>query len=176
MRGGRGYPTAALSFSTSYPAMQPTAESASTAPVHKLSREDARWLHWCIISLCTLMALAALLVTGVLTTLNELHTELLQGMPFYLSAQGASQGSVLSPIAAFACCIPLTLYGTVVLSLEPSARMQWAMTALALVALALPGLLCTLWDSVLHTAPLLCCILIVQLLVSLNRLIFKRVS
>ena len=156
--------------------MLPKAVSATTAPPRKLSKEDARWLHWCIISLCTLMVLAALLISGVLDMLNNLHTELLQGMPFYLSAQGADQGSLLSPVAAFACCIPLTLYGTVVLSLEASARMQWLMTALALVALALPGMLCTLWDSVLHTSPLLCCVLIVQVLVSINRFFFKRVA
>ena len=156
--------------------MLPKAVSATTAPPRKLSKEDARWLHWCIISLCTLMVLAALLISGVLDMLNNLHTELLQGMPFYLSVQGAAQGSLLSPVAAFACCIPLTLYGTVVLSLEASARMQWLMTALALVALALPGMLCTLWDSVLHTSPLLCCVLIVQVLVSINRFFFKRVA
>ncbi len=156
--------------------MLPKAESATTAPPRKLSKEDARWLHWCIISLCTLMVLATLLISGVLDMLNNLHTELLQGMPFYLSAQGAAQGSLLSPVAAFACCIPLTLYGTVVLSLETSGRMQWLMTALALVALALPGMLCTLWDSVLHTSPLLCCVLIVQVLVSINRFFFKRVA
>ena len=156
--------------------MLPKAVSATTAPPRKLSKEDARWLHWCIISLCTLMVLAALLISGVLDMLNNLHTELLQGMPFYLSVQGAAQGSLLSPVAAFACCIPLTLYGTVVLSLEASSRMQWLMTALALVALALPGMLCTLWDSVLHTSPLLCCVLIVQVLVSINRFFFKRVA
>jgi len=44
-------------------------------------------------------------------------------------------------------------------------RHRTELTLLALVTLALPGLLCVLWDCVLHTAPLLCCILFTWLLV-----------
>lgn len=44
-------------------------------------------------------------------------------------------------------------------------RHRTELALLALVTLALPGLLCVLWDCVLHTAPLLCCILLTWLLV-----------
>lgn len=145
-----------------------------TVKVYHMNRGDAQWLIWGGLCLGTLTLQAIFMAVGVFDNLNRLHTELLRGAPFYLTEAGATAGSLLSPIGAFALSIPLTLYGTVVLSMEKSLKYQWLLTALAMLAVCLSSLLCTLWDKLLHTAPLLSCLLTMQLLIMAYHLTIKH--
>ena len=130
-----------------------------------LDKGDVLWLRWVVLSVSVLFCMAALMASGCTGGMNDWHTALLQGAPLHLPATGANAGSVLSPATTFACCIPLTLYWAAVMMHQKNLRHRTELTAMLLVALALPGILCVLWDSVLHTLPLLCCVLITWLLV-----------
>ena len=132
---------------------------------HTLNTADLLWLRWAVLSLSVLFCMAALMASGCTGGMNDWHTALLQGAPFHLSATGAEAACLLSPAASFACCIPLTLYWAAVMMHQKKLRHRTELTAMLLVALALPGILCVLWDSVLPTIPLLCCVLITWFLV-----------
>ena len=131
---------------------------------HHLDRGDILWLRWVVLSVSVLFCIAALMASGYMGDMNRWHTALLQGAPFRLSEAGAETGSLLPPAATFACCILLTLYWAAVMMQQKSLRHRTELTALALVTLALPGILCVLWDTVLHTIPLLCSLLLTWLL------------
>ncbi|MDO4750842.1 MAG: hypothetical protein Q4A24_01940 [Akkermansia sp.] len=136
-----------------------------TATHRKLDRGDVLWLRWVLLSLCVLIAQTVLLATGCFEPLNTAHTAMLQGAPFHLSADGAAQGDVLSPAIGFACSIGLTLYWAAVQMYQKSFGSRCLLTALALVAVALPGMLSVLWDRVLYVVPLLFCVSAVWLAV-----------
>lgn len=131
---------------------------------HHLNRGDILWLRWVVLSVSVLFCTVALMASGCTDGMNQWHTALLQGAPFRLSEAGAEAGSILSPAVTFACCVPLTLYWAAVMMHQRNLRHRTELTALALAALALPGILCVLWDTVLHTIPLLCCLLFTWLL------------
>lgn len=131
---------------------------------HHLNHGDMLWLRWGILSVSVLFCIAALVASGCMGSINQWHTAMLQGAPFYLSEAGAQAGSLLSPAMGFACCIPLTLYWAAVLMHQKNLWHRTQLSALAMVALALPGMLSVLWDTVVHTSPLLCCILLTWML------------
>lgn len=137
----------------------------TTRQQHALDQGDMLWLRWVVLSISVLFCLALLMACGTLAAVDQWHTELLQGVPFHLSANGAAAGSILSPVSTFACCIPLTLYWAAVMMHQSSLRHRTELTVAALLTLAFPGLLCVLWDSVLHTSALLCCVLVTWFLV-----------
>lgn len=133
---------------------------AKEAPAHtrKLDHTDAVWLRWVILSICVLAGETLLLVSGYFEPLNAAHTALLQGAPFYLSEQAVQQGNVLSPQLSFVYSLLLVLYGSAVLMHQRSLGSRCLLAFLAMVAVALPGLLCALADCVLHVVPQLFCI------------------
>lgn len=135
------------------------------ASSHKLDRADALWLRWVTLSICVLVSQTLLLVLGCFEPLNSAHTALLQGAPFYLSAQGVEQGNMLSPQLGFACSLVVVLYGAAVLMYQRSFGSRCLLAGLALVAVGLPGVLCVLADCVVHVVPLLFCIVATWLLV-----------
>ena len=112
-----------------------------------------------------LVSQTLLLVLGCFEPLNSAHTALLQGAPFYLSAQGVEQGNMLSPQLGFACSLVVVLYGAAVLMYQRSFGSRCLLAGLALVAVGLPGVLCVLADCVVHVVPLLFCIVATWLLV-----------
>lgn len=132
---------------------------------HHLNRGDILWLRWVTLSLSVLICVATLMASGMATAINEWHTALLQGTPFNLSETGAQNGSILSPAVIFICCIPLTLYWTAIMIYQKTLLHRTELTLLALATLALPGLLCVLWDKALHTAPLIFCVFTTWLLI-----------
>lgn len=137
----------------------------SERTTHRLNHGDLVCLRWVTLSISVLLCIAILMASGAAATVNQCHTALLQGAPFYLSENGAQSGSILSPTIIFTCCIPLTLYWAAVMIYQKTPGHRTGLSLLALATLALPGILCVLWDKVLHTAPLLFCILITWLLV-----------
>lgn len=169
-RGGRVQPTAASALQQSYFLTHIThtpqsMKAGATAP-RKLDHTDAVWLRWVLLSICVLVCQTLLLVSGYFEPLNAAHVSLLQGAPFYLSEQAVQQGSVLSMELSFAYSLVLVLYGAAVLMYQRSFGSRCLLAALAMVAVALPGMLCALADCVLYVVPQLFCIAATWLLVA----------
>ena len=117
-----------------------------------------------MLSIVVLLITMVLLVSGSFEPVDSAQLHLLCGTPFYLEAE-ATQHSALSPAHMFLLCVGVTLYLSLVLLREKkiSGRTQTAVAAV--VASALPGLLCVLWDCVFYVAPLLFCVVFTWVLV-----------
>lgn len=115
-----------------------------------------RWLglSFIVLALTTLAAFC-----GLAEELELEQIRLLGGNPFYISAEEA-QISLLGPAGTFGLCLVVTLWLSAVLLRERRMAGRLQIMLPALVALALPGLLCVLWGGVLNMAlPLLCALL-----------------
>lgn len=130
-----------------------------SSPRSSPNRLDQLLLRWGVLSIVVLLITMVLLVSGSFEPVDSAQLHLLCGTPFYLEAE-ATQHSALSPAHMFLLCVGVTLYLSLVLLREKkiSGRTQTAVAAV--VASALPGLLCVLWDCVFYAAPLICCVLL----------------
>lgn len=137
----------------------------TTQQQHPLDKADMLWLRWVVLSISVLFVVAVLLASGCIGGIDQWHTALLQGAPFYLSEAGAVAGGVLSPALSFALCIPLTLYWAAVMMYQKSLRHRIELSLLAAAVLIFAGLMSVLWDAVLHTSTMVCSVLLVCLLV-----------
>lgn len=142
--------------------MNPT--DSTRRKVRSLSGDDALLLRWVLLSVPVLLATVVMMFTGAFEHADTAQLTLLCGAPFYMEAE-ATQYSALTPAATFGICVGCTLYlGLVLLRLRAFAeRLQVGI--LAVVAAALPGVLCVLWDCVFYAAPVLFCVLLTWLLV-----------
>lgn len=137
----------------------------NTKQQHPLDTGDVLWLRWVALSISVLFCVAILLASGCIGGIDQWHTALLQGAPFHLSEAGATAGSALSPAVSFALCIPLTLYWAAVMMYQKKRKHRIELSLLAVAALCLAGLICVLWDTVLHTSSMICSVLLTGLLV-----------
>ena len=135
-----------------------SAPHTSPAP----NRLDQLLLRWGVLSIIVLLITMLLLVSDSFEPVNSAQLRLLCGTPFYLEAE-ATQYSALSPAGMFLLCVGVTLYFSLVLLREPTLSGRTQIAVVAVLASALPGLLCVLWDCVFYAAPLVCCVLLIWL-------------
>lgn len=142
------------------PAMEPhipTPESRSSR--RPLSRRDAMLLRWAGLSIAVLGIVTLLGLTGLLTELELEQIRFLGGHPFYIDAE-AAQVSLLEPPGLFLLSVGVCLYLNWLFLREAAFSRRLQLALLAVLALALPGVLCVLWDGVLNMAgPVLCALL-----------------
>ncbi|MDO5470559.1 MAG: hypothetical protein Q4F38_04585 [Akkermansia sp.] len=129
-----------------------------------LTRLDALLLRWGLLSVLVLLCTMVLLLTGAFEWVDMAQLTLLCGSPFYMEAE-ATQHAALSPAGVFAVCVGVTLYLALVLLRHDSFVQRVQVLVPALLAVAMPGLLCVLWDCVFYVAPLVFCVLLTWLLV-----------
>lgn len=127
-------------------------------------RADMLLLRWGVLSVVVLLVAMLLLLTGCFECVDEAQLRLLCGNPFYLEAE-ATQYMALSPAGMFGWCVAVTLYLSIVLLLRRRLAERVQIALMAAVAVALPGLLCVLWDCVFYVAPLLFCVVFTWVLV-----------
>ncbi len=125
-------------------------------------RADHRLAVWMLLSLATLLPVVLLWLGGELQLLEELQLRMLAGHPFYIGAEEA-QLSLLSPVHTFILCALLTLWLAAVLVREHRYGRRSQVAFLAAMAMALPGLICVLWEGVLYVAAPLTCVALLWL-------------
>ena len=129
------------------------------APARRHGSSDRLLLEWAALSLCVLAAVLVLVLCGITYELGLQQVRFLAGAPFYMDALEA-QVDLLGNGGIFCICIPVTLYVSHLLLREKSFLMRAQYALLALLALALPGILCVLWHGVLNmSAPCICVLL-----------------
>lgn len=122
----------------------------------QMTRTDHLLLRWAGLSLAVLVLVIALSLKGTLQQLEWEQIRFLGGSPFYIGAEEA-QVNLLGPAGIFALCLVVTFYLALVLLRERSFAGRLQVGVLAVVALALPGILCVLWGGVLNMgAPVIC--------------------
>lgn len=124
----------------------------------QMNRTDRMLLRWAGLSLAVLVFIIALTAAGVMQQLEWEQIRFLGGSPFYIGAEEA-QISLLGPAGIFALCVAVTLYISLVLLRERRFSGRLQVGILAVVALALPGVLCVLWGGVLNMAAPVICVL-----------------
>ena len=124
----------------------------------QMNRTDRMLLRWAGLSLAVLVLIIALTAAGVMQQLEWEQIRFLGGSPFYIGAEEA-QISLLGPAGIFALCVAVTLYISLVLLRERRFSGRLQVGILAVVALALPGVLCVLWGGVLNMAAPVICVL-----------------
>lgn len=128
-----------------------------------LSAGDQNLLRWAILCAIVLTGTGLFMLTGGAAAVGEWQVELLLGRPFYMEAQDV-QISLLSPGAAYAICVGLTLYFSLLLPRLNNAAARTQICFLTGIALLLPGCIGTLWHGVLYVAPFLFCLTLLWLL------------
>lgn len=125
---------------------------------HPGNHTDKHLLHWFILTLCVLLSLIILVFCGLTGSMDSwLHSLLLQ-LPFYPEAQNGIYTA--NPATVFLCSIPITLYGAAVLVHEDSLAARSLLCLLASLVVALPGVICLLWGTLLGVAIPLCSIVL----------------
>lgn len=124
------------------------------------------WLRWGLLCFLVLATAMALFLTGSFEQADLTQLRILCGNPFFLEAE-AAQVSLLSPAQTYGICILLTFYFSMALLRQRRFGARTQITFLALVAFGLPGLLCVMWGGVLYVAPILFCLSLSWLLVTL---------
>lgn len=128
------------------------------------SKGDALLLRWGVLSVTVLLVAMLLLLSGATEHVDTAQLTLLCGRPFYLEAE-ATQHPALSPVGMFGLCVAIVLYLSLVLMRIPSMGQRCLLVFMAVVAAALPGVLCVLWDCVFYATLPVFCILLTWLLV-----------
>lgn len=141
-----------------------TRVSGVTLPHPTPDRADMLLLRWGVLSVVVLLTTMLLLLSGCFEGADEAQLRLLCGNPFYLEAE-ATQHMALSPAGMFGWCVAVTLYLSIVLLLRRRFAERLQIALMAAVAVALPGLLCVLWDCVFYVAPLVFCVIFTWALV-----------
>ena len=122
----------------------------------QMTRTDHFLLRWALLSFAVLVLIIVLTLLGTMQQLEWEQIRFLGGSPFYIGAEEA-QVNLLGPAGIFALCLVVTLYLALVLLRERSFAGLLQVGLLAVVALALPGILCVLWGGVLNmAAPVIC--------------------
>ena len=122
----------------------------------QMTRTDHFLLRWALLSFAVLVLIIALTLLGTMQQLEWEQIRFLGGSPFYIGAEEA-QVNLLGPAGIFALCLVVTFYLALVLLRERSFAGRLQVGLLAVVALALPGILCVLWGGVLNmAAPVIC--------------------
>lgn len=122
----------------------------------QMTRTDHFLLRWAMLSFAVLVLIIVLTLLGTMQQLEWEQIRFLGGSPFYIGAEEA-QVNLLGPAGIFALCLVVTFYLALVLLRERSFAGRLQVGLLAVVALALPGILCVLWGGVLNmAAPVIC--------------------
>ena len=122
----------------------------------QMTRTDHFLLRWALLSFAVLVLIIVLTLLGTMQQLEWEQIRFLGGSPFYIGAEEA-QVNLLGPAGIFALCLVVTFYLALVLLRERSFAGRLQVGVLAVVALALPGILCVLWGGVLNmAAPVIC--------------------
>lgn len=122
----------------------------------QMTRTDHFLLRWALLSFAVLVLIIVLTLLGTMQQLEWEQIRFLGGSPFYIGAEEA-QVNLLGPASIFALCLVVTFYLALVLLRERSFAGRLQVGLLAVVALALPGILCVLWGGVLNmAAPVIC--------------------
>ena len=122
----------------------------------QMTRTDHFLLRWALLSFAVLVLIIVLTLLGTMQQLEWEQIRFLGGSPFYIGAEEA-QVNLLGPAGIFALCLVVTFYLALVLLRERSFAGRLQVGLLAVVALALPGILCVLWGGVLNmAAPVIC--------------------
>ena len=122
----------------------------------QMTRTDHFLLRWALLSFAILVLIIVLTLLGTMQQLEWEQIRFLGGSPFYIGAEEA-QVNLLGPAGIFALCLVVTFYLALVLLRERSFAGRLQVGLLAVVALALPGILCVLWGGVLNmAAPVIC--------------------
>ncbi len=122
----------------------------------QMTRTDHFLLRWALLSFAVLVLIIVLTLLGTMQQLEWEQIRFLGGSPFYIGAEEA-QVNLLGPAGIFALCLVVTFYLSLVLLRERSFAGRLQVGLLAVVALALPGILCVLWGGVLNmAAPVIC--------------------
>ena len=122
----------------------------------QMTRTDHLLLRWALLSFVVLVLIIVLTLLGTMQQLEWEQIRFLGGSPFYIGAEEA-QVNLLGPAGIFALCLVVTFYLALVLLRERSFAGRLQVGLLAVVALALPGILCVLWGGVLNmAAPVIC--------------------
>ena len=122
----------------------------------QMTRTDHFLLRWSLLSFAVLVLIIVLTLLGTMQQLEWEQIRFLGGSPFYIGAEEA-QVNLLGPAGIFALCLVVTFYLALVLLRERSFAGRLQVALLAVVALALPGILCVLWGGVLNmAAPVIC--------------------
>lgn len=132
-------------------------------PAEGLGKADMALLRWVVLCAAVLIPVGILMATDAFYGVDEWQVEFLLGHPFYLDAQDV-QVSLLGHGGVFGICTLLTLYLSLVLLAEKRIGRRTQICILALVAVALPGMLCVLWHGVLYMAPPMLCVALLWLL------------
>lgn len=128
-------------------------------PPGRFTVGDRFLVRWLGMSFLVLALSTGAALSGLAEELELEQIRFLGGNPFYISAEEA-QVSLLGPAGTFGLCLGVTLWLSAVLLRERRMAGRLQIMLPALVALALPGLLCVLWGGVLNMAlPLLCALL-----------------
>ena len=122
----------------------------------QMTRTDHFLLRWALLSFAVLVLIIVLTLLGTMQQREWEQIRFLGGSPFYIGAEEA-QVNLLGPAGIFALCLVVTFYLALVLLRERSFAGRLQVGLLAVVALALPGILCVLWGGVLNmAAPVIC--------------------
>ena len=126
----------------------------------QLARDDRALLRWLVLCLLVLGLTTVAMVSGLCYRIELHQIRLLCGPPFYMEAE-AVQVELLDPLPTYLICLGITLYFGAVMMRARSWIGRTQLMLAACTALALPGLMCVLWDGVLNmAAPLLCVLLL----------------
>lgn len=131
---------------------------------------DRFLLRWLGLSIVVLALTTAAEFFGFSDALELEQIRFLGGNPFYIGAEEA-QVSLLGPAGTFWLCVAVTLWLTAVLLRERRFLGRVQIMLPALVALALPGILCVLWGGVLNMGDVLLCALLCWLGAELRPLV-----
>lgn len=120
---------------------------------------DRFLVRWLGLSFIVLALATAAEFAGFAEALELEQIRLLGGSPFFIGAEEA-QVSLLGPAGTFGLCLAVTLWLSAVLLREHRFLGRVQIMLPALMALALPGILCVLWGGVLNMATVLLCALL----------------
>lgn len=125
-------------------------------------------LRWIGLSMAALLPVTLLMVLGVVDALELEQIRFLGGHPFYIDAVEA-QESMLSYGGMFAISAVATLYLAAVLLREPRFIWRLQIAFLAVIALALPGILCVLWGGIINMAAPVISVLLLWLWLEISK-------
>lgn len=129
------------------------------SPARTPGSGDRFFLKWAALSICVLLAVLVLMLSGATYELGLQQVRFLAGEPFYIDAAEA-QVDLVGSAGMFGICVLVTFYMALLLLRERYFIQRLRLVVLALVAAGLPGILCVLWHGVLNvSAPLACIIL-----------------
>lgn len=128
-------------------------------PAEGLGAQDMALLRWGALCMAVLLPVGVLQMADCFSGMEAWQAELLQGHPFYMP-EAETGTALLGRGGLFALGVAATMYLAVVLLHERSAARRAQVCVLALMALALPGLVCALWHGVFHAAPPMLCVVL----------------